>query len=225
MNLDFDPVEFIRAQTSQASAAFIPEIRLHLAAEITPLWQLTEEKLNESRLPPPFWAFAWPGGQGVARYILDHPEVARGKRVIDFATGGGIVAIAAMKAGAVSALAVDIDPLALAATRLNAALNGVAVEIAEASDVDMSKAPKRVDLILAGDFCYEQAMSARILRWLWICVAGGVRVIMADPGRAYVPPSGLTELACYTVPTLRDLEDHDRRTVRVWEVGLPEEGA
>jgi predicted nicotinamide N-methyase len=223
MNLDFDPAEFIRAQTSQASAPFVPEIKLHLATEITPLWQLTEEKLKESHLPPPFWAFAWPGGQGVARYILDHPETARGKRVMDFAAGGGIAAIAAMKAGAASVLAVDIDPLALAATRLNAALNGVAVESVAAAD--MAKAPKRVDLILAGDFCYEQTMSARILRWLWICVAGGVRVIMADPGRAYVPPSGLTELACYTVPTLRDLEDHDRRTVRVWEVGLPEEGA
>jgi predicted nicotinamide N-methyase len=217
----FDPVDFIRTQTTEASASIIPELKLHLATEVTPLWQLTEERLKGGNLPPPFWAFAWPGGQGVARYLLDHPEVARDKRVLDFASGSGIGAIAAMKAGAAQAVAIDIDHLALQAIQLNAALNNVAVETDDF--IDMEKAPKRVDLIIAGDVCYSQAMSARIMRWLWLCVAAGIRVVIADPGRAYVPERGLTELATYTVPTSLDLEGEKSRTVRVWDVGLPEE--
>ena len=218
---DFDPDEFIRTQTQVGAPSILPELKLYLATEVTPLWQMTEERLKNGNLPPPFWAFAWPGGQGVARYLLDHPEVVQGKRVMDFAAGSGVGAIAAMKAGAKQAIALDIDRLALHATELNAGLNGVKVDAIEESDLD--KPPKKIDLIILGDVCYQQAMAARIMRWLWLCVADGIRVIMGDPGRAYVPQGGLTELASYTVPTSRDLEPEDSRFVRVWDVGIPQE--
>jgi predicted nicotinamide N-methyase len=217
--MNFDPVAFIRAQTIVEAAAIVPEIQLHLATEVTPLWQLTEERLKGSDLPPPYWAFAWPGGQGLARYILDNPSEVKDKCVIDFAAGCGIAAIAAMKAGAKQALTVDIDRLALEAVKLNAALNGVTVGGEDL--IDMEKAPKRIDVILAGDVCYQQAMSARLLRWLWLCTAKGIKVIIADPGRAYVPQEGLRKLSTYTVPTSRDLEDQESRTVIVWELTPP----
>ena len=126
--MSFDPVDFIRTQTQILSPSILPEIMLHLAAEVTPLWQLTEERLRPSNLPPPFWAIAWPGGQGAARYILDNPDVVKGKRIVDLAAGSGLEAIAAMKAGAKSARAIDIDPLAIEATKLNAEINGVSVQ-------------------------------------------------------------------------------------------------
>ena len=218
---DFDPVSFIRTQTKPASPAIVPELTLYLASEITSLWQLREEQYAGGHLPPPFWALAWPGGQGLARYLLDNPAIVRGKRVLDMASGSGIDAIAAMKAGAAHALAVDIDPMAHVAIQQNALLNQVEVETIDY--LSMSKAPKRVDIIIAGDICYEQAMATRLLRWLWLCVAAGIRVLMADPGRAYVPESGLTELATYIVPTSREVESDDSRTVKVWDVGLPTE--
>lgn len=210
---------FVREQTVLGRAPLVPEIALQLATEVTPLWQATEATLACAGLPPPFWAFAWPGGQGVARYIFDHPEVVKGKRVLDFAAGSGLAAIAAMKVGAVQAVAIDIDPLALHAIELNAELNGVAVEGADF--IDMEKAPKHIDVITVGDVCYQQAMAAQTMRWLWLCVATGIRVLMGDPGRAYVPESGLAELATYVVPTSLDIEDQESRTVKVWDVGLP----
>ena len=212
--------EFIEQQTIVAQPSILPEINLHLATEVTPLWKITEERLSQVGLPPPYWAFAWPGGQGLARYVLDHPEWVRGKRVLDFAAGSGVAAVAAMKAGAAYALAVDIDELALTAAQMNAALNGVVVDVADG--IDMEKPVKKFDLIIAGDVCYQQAMSAKLLRWLYLCIASGTRVIMADPGRAYVPREGLRELAVYEVPTSRDLEDRDSRTVTVSELFLPE---
>jgi predicted nicotinamide N-methyase len=212
-------VDFIRAQTVIIPSPMVPEIILHLATEVTPLWQVTEERLKHVGLPPPYWAFAWPGGQGLARYILDNPGLVRGKCVLDFAAGCGIAAIAAMKAGATEVRAAEIDTLALDAIRLNAELNHVTIK--NFGDVDMTKPAKGVDLIVAGDVCYQQAMSARVLRWLWICVAQGTRVVLADPGRAYVPHDGLQELARYEVPTSRDLEDRDSRTVIVSQLFLP----
>jgi predicted nicotinamide N-methyase len=212
---------FIRAQTAIGTAALVPEIRLHLAAEVTPLWQLTEERLKGGDLPPPYWAFAWPGGQGLARYALDRPEEIRGKRVLDFAAGCGIAAIAARKAGAEKALAAEIDPFAEAAIALNAGLNGVEIDLVMP---DMDKPFAGADIIFAGDVCYQQAMSAQTLRWLYLCVAAGARVLLADPGRAYVPEKGLRELARYEVPTSRDLEDRDSRTVVIWDLELPESG-
>lgn len=215
-----DLAQFITRQTEIASPSILPELKIYMASEVTPLWQLTEERLKQDGLPPPYWAFAWPGGQGVARYILDHPESVRGKRIIDFAAGSGIAAIAAMKAGAAQATATEIDPLALKAIELNAALNEVRIEMT--GDIDMTQPPKDTDLILAGDVCYQQAMAARLTRWLWICVANGIRVLLADPGRAYVPLGGLDrELACYEVPTSRDLEDRDSRTVKLWDLQVP----
>jgi predicted nicotinamide N-methyase len=211
---------FIRTQTKTGAAAIVPEIALHLASEDTLLWHMAEDRLRRHSLPPPFWAFAWPGGQGLARYLLDPPDVVKGKRVLDFAAGGGIAAIAATKAGAQETNAAEIDPYAHVALTLNAKLNGVAIG---AVAPDLTKPYKGADVIIAGDVCYDLAMSTRVLRWLYLCVAKGVRVILADPGRAYVPESGLAELARYDVPVARALEDFDRRTVTVWDVSLPEE--
>ncbi|MGE3623103.1 MAG: methyltransferase [Bdellovibrionales bacterium] len=208
--------EFIRAQTVPASASLVPEITLQLATEVTPLWHLTEERLRENNLPPPYWAFAWPGGQGLARYILDHPETVRGRRVLDFAAGCGIAAIAAARAGAARAMADDIDLLAQTVVPINAAHNGVRVDIERITAMD--KPFTGADIILLGDVCYQQAMSIIIMRWLRLCLGAGVRVIIADPGRAYVPTEGMKELARYDVPTSRDLEDRDSRTVIVWEL-------
>ena len=214
--LSEDATRFIQAQTVLASPSILPELTLYLATEVTPLWQATEDRLQQEGLPPPFWAFAWPGGQGVARYLLDHPALVAGKRVVDFAAGSGLGAIAAMKAGASSAWAVDIDPLALEAVRLNAAYNQVRVEAV--AGLDVTRVPSAVDVILAGDVCYAKDMSATILGWLHLCVAAGLTVLLADPGRAYAPEQGLRELARYEVPTSRDLEDRDSRTVTVWQM-------
>jgi predicted nicotinamide N-methyase len=210
---------FIRAQTVPATASLVPEITLQLATEITPLWQLTEERMKGGILPPPFWAFAWPGGQGMARYVLDNPDLVKGKRVLDFAAGCGIAAIAAAKAGAKRAMADDIDLLSQTVMPMNAELNGVSIDIYRI--MDMQKPFTGVDLILLGDGCYEQSMSATIMRWLYLCAAKSIRVLIADPGRAYVPQDGMRELARYDVPTSRDLEDRDSRTVIVWELLPP----
>lgn len=208
-----DSKDFILTQTIVATAPIVPEIRLQLATEVTPLWHMTEERLKQNGLPPPYWAFAWPGGQGIARYILDHPELVQGKRVIDFAAGCGIAAIAAMKAGAKSCAAAEIDPLAFAAMKINAEHNSITLDYID--DIDLSKPPRNIDVIIAGDVCYQQAMATQLLRWLWLCIAEGKEVYIADPGRAYLPKEGLKELARYEVPTSRDLEDRDSRTVIV----------
>lgn len=218
MNPEF--AEFIKSQTVLAKPSIVPEIELYLATEITPLWQITEERLKGGNLPPPYWAFAWPGGQGLARYALDHPDEIKGKRVLDFGAGCGIAAIATAKAGAQIALADDIDLLAQTAIELNAAHNNVKVGIHRV--MDMEHAIKDVDLILAGDVCYQQAMSAIVLRWLYLCAAKGVRVLIADPGRAYVPKENVRECLRYDVPTSRELEDRESRTVVVWDLEKPE---
>ncbi|MCX8134955.1 MAG: 50S ribosomal protein L11 methyltransferase [Roseococcus sp.] len=204
--------DFIRAQTAVAAAPLVPEIALHLASEITPIWQATEAFLAAQGVEPPFWAFAWPGGQALARAILDAPETVRGLRVLDFAAGCGIAAIAAAKAGAARVEASEIDPLAAEAVRLNAALNGVAVAaLAE----DVVGQPARWDVILAGDVCYEAPMTAHILPWLRAMAAAGVRVLLADPGRAYLPREGLAPLSRHAVPTSLELEDRTLREVTI----------
>jgi len=214
--MTLDPVAFIRSQTEIKSPTIVPEISLHLVTEVMPLWQYTEDRLQQADLPPPFWAIAWPGGQGIARYILDHPELVRGKRVVDFASGSGIAAIAAIKAGAKQVLAVDIDPLALEAIKLNAENNQTEVLVSD--HMDMSKAYTKADIILAGDICYQQSMSTTLTRWLRLCIEEDMTVLLADPGRAYVPQEGLIELMSYDVPTSRDIEDKDMRTVTVWRM-------
>lgn len=205
--------EFIRKNTAVESPPLIPEIKLYLATEIVPIWQATEEELADIGLPPPYWAFAWAGGQALARHILDTPETVAGKTVLDFASGSGLVAIAAMKAGAARAIAADIDPYAEAAAGLNAALNGVAVE-ATTRDLIGTNGPWEV--VLAGDICYEQPLAERVAAWLRGLSEAGLTVLMGDPGRTYLPKDGLDWVVRYAVKTTRELEDTDVRNAVVW---------
>ncbi|AHK42652.1 MULTISPECIES: class I SAM-dependent methyltransferase [Ensifer] len=211
-----DPESFIRANTDVLSPPHVPEIRLHLATEAHELWLKTEEELEEIGLPPPFWAFAWAGGQGLARYIIDHPEVVRGRRVVDFASGSGLVAIAAMKAGAASVLAADIDPWAETAVRLNAELNGV--DIAYTAE-DITGRDLAADLCLAGDVFYDKSFAERLLPWFTALSSGGATVIVGDPGRSYCPRDRMTALATYEVPVTRALEDSEVKRTTVWQFG------
>ena len=204
------PEAFIRAHTAIARPPLVPEIALHLATEITPIWQATETFLHETGIEPPFWAFAWPGSQALARAVLDGPRLD-GCRVLDFAAGCGLAGIAAAMLGAEVECA-ELDPLALAACRLNAALNGVTLAT-PAGDVVGSA--RRWNLILAGDVCYEAPMVAHILPWLRRMAAEGVEVRIADPGRAYLPREGLATLAKYDVPTSLELEDRAKRHVTI----------
>ena len=214
-----DPADFIRAHTAPGRAPLVPELLLYLATEITPLWQATEDWLAARDLAPPFWAFAWPGGQALARHVLDHPALVAGRRVLDFAAGGGIAAIACARAGAALVEAAEIDPLALAAVGLNAALNGVTVHAAQGDVIegDLIAGAGRWDLILCGDVCYEAPMTARILPWLR-ARARTATVLLADPGRAYLPRAGLARLARYAVPTTRELEDREEREVTLYRL-------
>ncbi|MEQ8281936.1 MAG: methyltransferase [Parvibaculum sp.] len=208
--------EFIRENTALHEPPLIPEIRLHLASEIVPIWQMTEEELEKSGLPPPFWAFAWAGGQALSRYILDNPEIVRGRRVLDFGSGSGLIAIAAMKAGGAAALAADIDAFAVAAIALNAETNGVAVTV---TTEDLAGVENRGwDIILVGDMCYEGPLAARIEIWLRKLAGEGTAVLIGDPGRTYLPKSGLEKLVSYAVRTTRELEDTDVRNTSVWRV-------
>jgi predicted nicotinamide N-methyase len=209
--LNAGPAEhFIRTHTQPGRTALVPELTLHLATEITPIWQATEAWLLEANIAPPFWAFAWAGGQAAARHVLDHPSLAAGKRVLDFAAGGGIAGLAAARAGAALVEANDIDPLALAAIGLNAAANDLPVT-ALAGDIIGSAC--RWDLILAADVCYEANMTSHVLPWLR-GMASQAEVWIADPGRAYLPGQGLERMAEYDVPTTKELEDQtQRRTV------------
>ncbi|HEY1074053.1 methyltransferase [Brevundimonas sp.] len=208
--------DFIAANTRLQAVPHAPEISLWLADEITPLWRLTEEELGEMGLPPPFWAFAWAGGQALARWLLDNPDQVAGKRVIDLATGSGLVAVAAMKAGAASVLAADIDPFCAAAVAANARSNGVEIAFTDADLLDAPPPP--ADLICAGDVFYEKPMAEAVLAWLKQAQADGTRIIVGDPGRTYFPKSGLTLLAEYTVPTTRELEDQEVKRSRVWSL-------
>lgn len=206
--------DFITAHTAIATAPLVPEIRLHLATDITPIWQASEDWLQKTGIEPPFWAFAWPGGQVIARHVLDHPETVAGRRVLDFAAGGGIAAIACARAGAAHVEAAEIDPLAIAAIGLNAALNEVAVSpLAE----DVVGAAARWDLILCGDVCYEAPMTRHILPWLRT-MAATIEVWVADPGRAYLPADGLVEIGSWNVETSLELEDRTMRPTRLFRL-------
>ena len=185
-----------------------------LADEVTPIWRLTEEELGEMGLPPPFWAFAWAGGQGLARWLLDNPAEVAGKRVLDLAAGSGLVGIAAIRAGAASALCADIDPFCAAAVALNAEANGVTLAFTDADLLD--GAPPDVEVICAGDVFYEQPMAGRVLAWLSRAADRGTRVLVGDPLRTYFPKQGFDLLAEYAVPTTRELEDDAVKRTRVW---------
>jgi len=212
--MTLDARAFILRHTRLQRPPHAPELQLHLAAEIEPIWRSTEEALQREGIDPPFWAFAWAGGQALARYLLDHPEEVRGRRVLDFATGSGIVAIAAMKAGALQATGADIDPFCGAAVALNAEANGVAVGFV-GEDLLQSPAPD-VDVICAGDICYEWPLAGRVHDWLRQAHGRGVRVLVGDPGRAYLPREGLQPLAVYEVQTTRELEDREVRKTGVF---------
>lgn len=206
---------FVREHTAVATPPLCPEIRLHLGAEVTPLWQATEAFHGRQSPPAPFWAFAWPGGQVVARHVLDHPDLVRGLRVLDFASGSGVCAIAACRAGAREVTAAEIDVLAATAMRLNAALNGIQLHLVEA---DVIGTDDGWDVVLAGDVCYERPLAERAYQWLRSLAQRGALVLLGDPGRAYLPTTGLEELAQYVVPMSKDLEGCDELLTEVWRV-------
>ncbi|MDE3749789.1 MULTISPECIES: class I SAM-dependent methyltransferase [Methylobacterium] len=212
-----DPAGFIRSNTRLLPVPHAPEIRLHVADEATDLWQRTEEELQAIGLPPPFWAFAWAGGQALARYVLDNPDVADGARVVDFASGSGLVAIAAARAGARHVVASDLDPFAVAAIGLNAAANGVGDRVAATSD-DLLATDPRADLVLAADVFYERDLAEAVTAWLVGLQARGVTVLIGDPGRTYLPRDRLDCLATYAVPVSRTLEDSEIKRSHVWRL-------
>ena len=210
-------LEIIRTSTQLSSVPLVPEIRLHQASEPIGLWQRTELAAGRTGLDPPFWGFAWAGGQALARYLLDHPEVVSGRHAIDIASGSGMVAIAAAKAGAAAVTAYDIDPLAIAAIAVNAEANGVAVRAACADVLDEDGPPfPGTDLVLVADAFYERDLAGRVMRFLDRGHARGVAVLIGDFGRAYLPRDRLTPLAAYDVPGLRALEGSDTKRTTVW---------
>jgi len=207
-----EPTAFICANTALLSPPLVPEVMLHLATEMMPLWRKSEEELAEMGVPPPYWAFAWAGGQALARYVLDNPHIVRGKSVLDFGSGSGLVGIAAAKAGARSVLSADIDGYAAAAIVLNAQANGVAVT---ATTDDLIGIAGAWDVVLIGDMCYERPLAERLLAWLR---DSGANALLGDPGRSYFPKSGVERLALYNVQVTRDLEDREIRETGVYRL-------
>ena len=209
-----DKAAFVRANTRLMPVPHAPELILHVADEATALWARTEEELGAMGLPPPFWAFAWAGGQALARYVLDHPEAVAGRRVLDFASGSGLVAVAAVRAGAGSVEASDLDAFAAAAIPLNAAANrveGIRVRLE-----DLVGRDEGWETVLAADICYERDTAARVVDWLAALYAGGTRVLIGDPGRSYLPRERLEVVETYAVPVTRALEDADVKRTSVW---------
>ena len=204
-----DAEDFVRANTVIGEAALVPGIRLHLASEITPIWQATEDWLHRTGIAPPFWAFAWPGSIALARHIREDRETVAGRRVLDFAAGCGLAAIACAQSGAAHVEAAEIDPLAVAAIGLNAALNHTRIT---SICGDIVGAACRWDIVLCGDICYETPMTAHILPWLRR-MAATAEVWIADPGRAYLPRDGIVAFANFIVPTTTELEDRAERHV------------
>jgi predicted nicotinamide N-methyase len=206
---------FIRANTALSAPPLVPEIRLHLATESVPIWQKTEEELGEMNVPPPYWAFAWAGGQALARYLLDNPTIVAGKRVLDLGAGSGITAIAPILAGARSALAADIDQVSLIATAMNASANGVAVE----TTVDdlLAEPLDAYDVICVGDLFYERQLAERVLALVERCAASGQVVLIGDPQRNYFPRGKFKQQAEYRVPVTRELEDAEIKRTAVWQ--------
>lgn len=206
---------FIRENTRVLAPSHVPELQLHLADDAVALWEMTEEQLGKLGLPPPFWAFAWAGGQALARYILDHAEVVAGKTILDVASGSGLVAIAALRAGAVSALAIDIDAFAAHAAKLNAELNDVKIET---SDADPVGQPTDAEIILVGDLFYDRDLAPRVLEWLIALHRDGKTVLIGDPGRTYLPRDRLEQIAAYDIPVTRALEDAEVKRAAVWRL-------
>ena len=214
-----DAETFIRENTRLRPVPHVPEISLYVADEAVPLWQKTEEQLGEMGLPPPFWAFAWAGGQALARYILDNPELVRGKRVLDIASGSGLVAIAAAKAGAAEVIANDIDEFAAAAIALNANANSVSIKWETFDRLGDDASPEPFGVVLAGDIFYERNTAARAFSFLQRVQTQGACVLVGDPGRAYLPKEKMTMRAEYEVPVTRELEDAEIKRTKVWALG------
>lgn len=211
-----DRAAFIRAHTTLAAPPLVPEVRLHLATEVTPLWQATQDFLDIHDLPPPYWAFAWPGGQAMTRWLLDTPQVFQGRRVLDLAAGSGLTAVALAVTGAATVEAAEIDAVARTAIALNAEANTAAVTVRDDDVLVADDFPW--DVVAAGDVCYERAMTERMMPWLRARAAAGAVVVIADPGRSYLPSSGLERLGAYKVPTSLDLEDRTERETVVYRV-------
>ena len=207
---------FIRENTRAQAPPLTPEIVLHLASESLPIWLKTEEELGAMNVPPPYWAFAWAGGQALARYVLDNPEVVAGKSVVDIGAGSGLVAIATARAGARSVLALDLDPLAVAAIGLNAAVNGV--EISVSSQDMLSATPPHADVLLVGDLFYERELAGRVLALIDAAVERGSDVLVGDPRRSYFPVTRFAQVASYEVPVTRELEDAEIKRTAVWRL-------
>lgn len=219
---DLRHASVVREHTLVLAPPLTPELRLRLAHESLPIWEKTEEALAEDGLPPPFWAFAWAGGQALARHVLDHPSLVAGTCVLDFGAGSGIAGIAAAKAGAAHVDASEIDPFAAAAIAQNAALNAVAVTALLEDVVGRDAGPAgRWDVILAADVAYEDAPARAVFAWLADCARAGVSVLIGDPGRTFLPRDQLTARTTYETPVLRELEDQDARSTTVWAFAAP----
>jgi predicted nicotinamide N-methyase len=217
MAADTDWRGFIRENTKLMAPPLVPEIQLHLAEESLPIWRKTEEELGEMNVAPPYWAFAWAGGQALARTLLDTTDLSNGKRVLDLGAGSGLTAIATMKAGAATVLAADIDAIALVATVLNATANDV--RVATTSDDLLAAAPNFYDLILVGDLFYERQLADRVLTFIEAAVAMGAVVLIGDPQRNYFPKGRFKQVAEYSVPVTRELEDALIKKTAVWRLG------
>ena len=205
---------FIRNNTRRLTPPLVPEIALHLAEESLPIWHQTEVELGQINLPPPYWSFAWAGGQALARYLLDHPQECRGKAVVDIGTGSGLTAIAASMSGARSVLAADLDALALASCRLNAGENGLAFDVT-GEDL-LASPPGSADVILIGDLFYERRLAERVTAYIDAAKARGATVLIGDPQRSYFPRDRFTRVADYQVPVTRELEDSEIKSTTVW---------
>jgi predicted nicotinamide N-methyase len=212
-----DIERFIAANTKLIAPPLVPEIKLYLAEESVPIWQKTEDELGLINVPPPFWAFAWAGGQALARYILDNPEQLRGKTVLDLGTGSGLQAIAAMKAGADSVLAADIDAFSCAAASFNARANGF--EIATTAE-NLLLAPPSANFsaVLVGDVFYEKPLAEQVTTFVKQAAALGALILIGDPSRTYFPRDAFIKVAEYLVPVTRELEDAEIKTTSVWRL-------
>lgn len=209
-----DRAAFIAANTEIQSPRLLPEIRLHLASENMAIWQMNDEQREAAGVPLPYWAFAWAGGQALARYMLDHPTAVAGRRLLDIGAGSGLEAIAAAMAGA-EVVAADTDPFAIAATEMNAALNGVGLTVT--SD-DLIGQTGDWDVVMVGDLFFEQPLAKHLEAWLRGLHGDGREILIGDPQRTYLPRGGLEKLATYAVPTTAALEDSNLRNASVWRM-------
>jgi predicted nicotinamide N-methyase len=209
-------VQFILDNTRQLAPPLVPEVQLRLAEESLPIWQKTEEELGEMNVPPPYWAFAWAGGQALARYLLDNRQLVANRSVLDLGSGSGLSAIAAKLAGAQRVVAADIDAMALAAVALNAKVNGVAIETR--GDDLLAAAPERFDVVLVGDLFYERALADAVLRYVQAARAQGAEVLVGDPRRSYFPKETFEQVSAYAVPVTRELEDAEIKHTAVWRL-------